>query len=66
MIFSITTNFCKQRIQAPLACASSNGSFLRCFFAAQQKKHEDLTAALPESNPPKQRFQIGLNLMTAL
>lgn len=53
MIFSITTNFCKQRIHAPLACASSNGSFLSCFFAAQQKKHEDLTASLPESNPPE-------------
>lgn len=53
MIFSISANFCKQRIQAPLACASSNGSFLRCFFTAKQKKHGDLIAALPESNLPE-------------
>ena len=64
--FSITANLGKQCIQAPLACARSNGSGLRFFLQHNKGNTRTLQQFRQKVIRPKQKFRVGLNLMTAL
>ena len=50
MIFNMTANFCKARINIPFVYASPNDRLLRCFLTPQQKKHEDPKPPMPHSD----------------
>ena len=50
MIFNMTANFCKARINIPFVSASSNGRLLRCSYLTQSKDREGNETASPCEN----------------